>query len=86
MAKREWKDGFYSGVCCALAVIAGADQETYWREIVDSTGGYTALRKHSAKNGDLEIDGFLRYPRPRKPRALAAHARRGERTKEKADV
>lgn len=67
MAKTQKKDSpsrmFHFGVLAAMAVVAGMDEETVWREIVRSNGGYDYLRGLSKRAGNLRMDGFTRYRR-----------------------
>lgn len=55
------EEPFAQGVCAALAVIRGHDQEVVWREVVQANGGYEYLRGVSKRGGNLRIDGFAKY-------------------------
>jgi hypothetical protein len=78
MGKRRYPSlTFEDGVLCAMAVLAYADQETYWREVMETCGGWDILRRRSKANGNLESDGFLRYTKDR--RYVPTHGRRRSR-------
>lgn len=53
-------DDFYRGVAAALTVIAAADEQTLFDEIVRSCGRDELLRV-AKKDGVLRFSGFTRY-------------------------
>lgn len=53
-------DDFYRGVAVALTVLAEADAETYFREIVSVVSRDDLLRVAS-KDGVLRMSGFTKY-------------------------
>lgn len=53
-------EDFYRGVAVALTVLAAADAETYFREIVSAVDGRELLRV-AKKDGVLRASGFTRY-------------------------
>jgi hypothetical protein len=53
-------DDFYRGVAAALTVIAHADQETLFREVVACCGERELLRV-AKRDGVLRLSGFTKY-------------------------
>lgn len=63
---RHTGDRIDDGVLCALAAL-GDNHPDAWYEIVGGNGPYDRLRARSAANGNLDSDGFNRYPPRERP-------------------
>jgi len=60
-------EDFYRGVAVALTIIAQADEETLFDEIVRSVDSAELLRV-ARKDGLMRLSGFTRYGYGREPR------------------
>ncbi len=65
------EDGaFYHGILAALAVVVVHDEETIYREIVNSVDKKKLLAVAKADEGTAEWSGLIKYRYCRKPRDL----------------
>lgn len=63
--ERERLRGLKDGILLGLIILAAADAETFWRELVDQLG-FRTMRRHAALQGELELAGFVRYRQVRR--------------------
>jgi len=50
---------FHRGALCALAVVAAADEETLYRDIVNNVGAHNLIA--ACEPGDREFSGLVKY-------------------------
>lgn len=54
-------EAFMGGVLASLDIVTLHDQETVWREIVESACDPLELARYAGREGLLEVSGFVQY-------------------------